>query len=62
MFFYEKYPHLNAIELSNMYDGPFYSRTLVYPELGTYSEPCQISTMENLFRTMYNPSILRSLA
>ena len=38
--------------LSNMYDGLFSTEpyvTQVSPELETYSEPCQISMMENFF-------------
>ena len=45
--------------LSNMYDGPFCTEpciTLAYTEL------CQISIKENLFRTMSNLSIFRTLA
>ena len=48
-----------------MYDGAFPIELFVkleYLELETYSEPCQISIMENLFRTMCNSSIFKSLA
>ena len=51
--------------LSNMYNGLFFTEpcvTLVYSELRTYSEPCQISMMKNLFTTLFNPSIFRTVA
>ena len=39
--------------LSNMYDGAFSTEayvTLAYSELEAYSEPCQISIMENFIQ------------
>ena len=41
--------------LSNMYDGLFFAEpcvTLVYSELEAYSEPCQISMMENFIHNL----------
>ena len=41
--------------LSNMYDGLFSAEpcvTLVYSELEAYSEPCQISMMENFIHNI----------
>ena len=44
--------------LLNMYDGPFCTEPCITL---AYSEPCQISITENLFRTMSNLSIFRTL-
>ena len=41
--------------LSNMYDGLFSTEpciTLVFSELEAYSEPCQISMMENFIHNL----------
>ena len=41
--------------LSNMYDGLFSTElciTLVFSELEAYSEPCQISMMENFIHDL----------